>query len=454
MTQEQHFLLYINIPYSAMRLSIYSYIFPNASHFYLYNSENSVLAEISELLYSQLYNRDFSSISQETFNSLKEKRIIVEENEAYLFYHKVKMQFLSNAYNKEAISLVIVPYTGCNFACPYCFEEKKNPALITEEIEDGIISFLSTHPSAKDIDLTWYGGEPLIAFKNIKSLYTKIKNETTLNIGNHSIVTNGYLINSEILDFFKETHLRSMQITLDGIQEHHDQTRYLKHSKKGTFNKIIENIHLVTEKLPDCHLSVRVNVDKNNADDFVIMLNDLYSHFDSPNFKVYPGFIREETKDKCSLCYQSIKADETVHFYETLKEKGANVNFFPAKANKGCMINKLNSYIIGPNGEIYKCWNDVSNPDKIVGNILEKEISNKILMSRYMMAVSPFEDYRCKECLLFPICSGGCGWYRYKNLFEKGEFDVCCQYRNKRDLETALINSLEKTSSNQKEIQI
>lgn len=437
-----------------MRLSIYTYIFSTASHFYLYNSENSIFAEISELLYSQLYNRDFSSIKKETLDSFKEKKIIIEENEAYLYYDKMKMRFLSNSYNKENISLVIVPYTGCNFSCPYCFEEKKNPLLMNEETENSIIDFLSAHPSVKDINLTWYGGEPLLAFKNIKSIYSKIKNRTTLKIINHSITTNGYLINSEILDFFKESQLQSMQITLDGTQEHHDQTRYLKHTKQGTFNRIIENIHSVVEKLPDCHLTIRVNINKNNADDFYIMLNYLYSHFNSPNLKVYPGFIREETKDGCSLCYQSIKADEIVHFYETIKAKGAHVNFFPTKANKGCMINKLNSYIIGPSGEIYKCWNDVSNPDKIIGYIQQKDISNKVLLSRYMTAVSPFEDYRCKDCLLFPVCSGGCGWYRYKNIFENGNFDVCCQYRDKKDLEVALINSLEKNPPNVKEIHI
>lgn len=437
-----------------MRLSIYSYTFANGSHFYLYNSESSIFAEISELLYSQLYNRDFSSIKEETLNALKNKKVVIEDNEMYLYYDKMKMQFLSNAYNKENIALVIVPYTGCNFACPYCFEEKKNPALITEKTEDEIINFLSSHPSVKNTSLTWYGGEPLLAFNNIRSIYNKIKDKTTLNIINHSIVTNGYLINTEILDFFKEAQLKEMQITLDGTQEHHDQTRCLKHNKGGTFNQIMNNIHAVFEKLPDCRVAIRINISKKNMDDFLIMRNHFSTHFNSPNLTIYPGFIREETKDGCSLCHQSIKADEIIHFYETLREKGGNVNFFPSKADKGCMINKLNSYIIGPEGEIYKCWNDVSNPNKIIGYIHQKEILNRALLGRYMTAVSPFENSKCKNCLLFPVCSGGCGWYRYKNTFENGQFDVCCQYKDKRNLELALINSLKKNTSNQKEIQI
>lgn len=54
------------------------------------------------------------------------------------------------------------------------------------------------------------------------------------------------------------------------------------------------------------------------------------------------------------------------------------------------MINKLNSYIIGPEGEIYKCWNDVSNTAKVIGNIQEECLENSTLFARYMTDLSPF----------------------------------------------------------------
>ena len=131
-----------------------------------------------------------------------------------------------------------------------------------------------------------------------------------------------------------------------------------------------------------------------------------------------------------------------------------NVNFTPQKANKGCMVNKLNAYIVGPRGEIYKCWNDVGNTAKIIGNIKEKELQNKPLLYRYMNDVSPFSDVRCKECMLFPICSGGCSWYRYRNICEKGKFDVCSQFKNEENLKAVLIKSLEKRDSKLREIRI
>lgn len=49
---------------------------------------------------------------------------------------------------------------------------------------------------------------------------------------------------------------------------------------------------------------------------------------------------------------------------------------------------------------------------------------------------------------LFPVCSGGCGWYQYKNLFENGKFDICSQFSDRRNLEKALVMSLEKSETN------
>lgn len=438
----KYILLYKILRISKMRLSIYTYIFTHKGHFYVYNSEGSILSEISEKLYSQLYEEDFNAIESGLLDILKRKHIIVEDDETYSYYNKMKMLFYSKAYDKERIGLVVVPYTGCNFACPYCFEEKKNPQRMSEKVEDEIILFLLGHKSAKSVNITWYGGEPLLAFKNIKSLYTKIKENTPLSIGRHSIVTNGYLINDEVLNFFKETNLNHMQITLDGLKAQHDSTRFLKNSKEGTYDRIMENIAKVLEELPNCSLSIRININKKNQHDFYVLHSYLKELYKSKRIHIYPGFIREENKDRNSLCYQSFDADEIVPFYEEIKNEGGNVNFFPYKSAKGCMIHKLNSYIIGPEGEFYKCWNDVGDATKIIGYIDKDELINKPLLYRYMNETSPFDNDECKDCLLFPVCSGGCGLYRYKNLFEKGKFNICSEYKDTKNLETALINSI------------
>lgn len=70
------------------------------------------------------------------------------------------------------------------------------------------------------------------------------------------------------------------------------------------------------------------------------------------------------------------------------------------------MMQSLYPYIIEPEGEIYKCWDDVSDADKIVGFIKDEEIELNSRFIRYAGQVTPFND-ECKICHAFPICEGG-----------------------------------------------
>ena len=204
-----------------MILSLYTHLFHHAEHFYLYNSESRALAEISEKLYSLLHDHNFSDIEAGTLQELKKRNIVIPEDEKYLYYYRQRIAYLSQSYNNERVSLTIAPYTGCNFECPYCYEEKKRPLRMTPDVEDSIVDFLKGHPSGKHLDLTWYGGEPLMAFQNHQnpSIQKSVKKRIT-QYRDIALLPTVYLINQEVIDFFKETNLNSIQITLDGIKEH------------------------------------------------------------------------------------------------------------------------------------------------------------------------------------------------------------------------------------------
>lgn len=434
--------------------SIYTHIFEHKNCYYLYNSQHNLFVEITKSLYETLYNRDYSKLPKDDITYLTNKDIIVDEREKYVYWGETKLKFLASSVNEDHLGLIIVPTTGCNFNCSYCFEKKENPQTMSIKIEDGIISFINEHKNAKSLDLTWYGGEPLLAFDNITSLFNKIRQNTDIVIEKHSIITNGYLINDRVISFMEKSRINKVQITLDGSRINHNRLRFLRGSKRPTFDIIMENIVKTARRLPQTKISVRVNLNRNNESDFTEIYKYFCEEVGLKNISVYPGFIREDRADGNSMCYNTIGGKDTIRFYEQLKSDGVNVNFFPQKAPKGCMINQLNSYIIGPKGELYKCWNDVGNKSKIIGSIQEKELKNRALYYNYLHEVSFLTDKRCKDCLLFPICSGGCGWYRFRNNFEKGEFDICTHFHDKINLEKSLINSLTESNSSLKKINI
>jgi uncharacterized protein len=102
-------------------------------------------------------------------------------------------------------------------------------------------------------------------------------------------------------------------------------------------------------------------------------------------------------------------------------------------------MHNISGFIIGPEGEIYKCWNEVSNPEAVIGNIDSSDFSNLPRYVKYTIEAIPFND-ECKDCIAFPICGGGCSYYRYRNMFENCHYDLCSPYKDKETLKKALLS--------------
>ena len=419
--------------------SLYTHIFATNGKYYLYNTQTSFFSEISEEFYNALLNNKWGNLPDEVITKLTEQEIILDESKKYDYFNLSQLRFYTSCYNSELLSLIIAPTTACNFECPYCFEPKKTYKTIDQETIDKLIDFILSKKSSKQLILAWYGGEPLLAFDKMMKIYDLIIEKTEIDIIHHSIVTNGYLISDDVISFFEQSKLNHIQITLDGIKEHHDHKRYIKNTHLPTFDRIYDNILTLSSRLPELKISVRVNVNKENKNDFLGVYN-LFK--DSKNIYVYPGLIREETSDHTKLSCESYSVKDIFDLYYSYHLDGTKVRFFPKpKQNKGCMIQQLNSFIVGPEGELYKCWSDVNNPERIIGNIDSPEIIIRTRFLRYMSCLSPF-DIECKECTVFPLCSGGCGYFKYKNQFENGKFDQCSPFKDIKKLEKSLILSL------------
>ena len=423
-------------------LSIYVFLFEKGGHYYLYNSETGFLSEISECIYTSLYDGDFESIPDSVAKELQEKKIIVDRDKVYEYYYKDRIKYLSTIGNYKVLDLVIAPTTGCNFECPYCFEGDKRNHLMTESVISDLISFIKRYKDSEELSITWYGGEPLLSFNTIKRIVSRIKAECEIKLTSQAIVTNGYLINSEVINFMKENRFNSIQITFDGFKGNHNKTRFLKDCHQPTFDKILTNVDRLAAEMPeDFKIAIRVNINKKNEEDFPLMLKMMQSRYKGKNVLVYPGFIREDGKGNERMCYNTLFGKSRYEFYKKMADQGVNVDFFPAKNSKGCMACRNNAFIIGPKGELYKCWNDFNHPNKVIGNIKDYSLTNLVLISKYIFDSTIFNDPKCKECKLYPVCDGGCAWLRYKNLFEGKHYDLCTFMADNACLEECLLKA-------------
>lgn len=237
------------------------------------------------------------------------------------------------------------------------------------------------------------------------------------------IITNGYLLTDRVISEFNDLRIKSVQVTLDGLAATHDKRRCLRNGGGATFERIVANVKRLNEKCPDIKIAVRVNIDKNNEDDFM----KVYSMFSSDvykNISVYPAFVEDMSKDKSNECVCS--SFEQNEFLKRINAKhGLDFNkFYPIGGRQECAIRNPYCIVIGPEGELYKCWNDVGDSTKIYG-YLDGRIINEKLLLKYLAASDPFDDPRCKECILLPVCSGGCPYFRIQRDEENRDIRVC-----------------------------
>ena len=129
----------------------------------------------------------------------------------------------------------------CNFDCAYCYEPRGKQRLDFSTLVKALDYF---HPFfAPECVISFYGGEPLLAFDLIERAVEHID---SLNSGSkvkirYSLTTNGSLLNDDILGFLDE-HEFSLTLSFDGLAQD-------LHRKKGTFDFLAALIPRILARL-------------------------------------------------------------------------------------------------------------------------------------------------------------------------------------------------------------
>jgi uncharacterized protein len=229
------------------------------------------------------------------------------------------------------------------------------------------------------------------------------------------------ILTKEMCNFFNKTKLKFLQITIDGTREVHNKTRIHKNGYP-TYDKIVENTEMAAALMPNCKVAVRVNIQNDNKDQYHIIyeeLSDKWKQYE--NCVIYPAIVIPQGACSVSCLEPSEKAD----FYVSLeKEYNQKVNFVPSLKLGSCDAIFENSYIIDPDGFLYKCWADIGIKERVIGH-LSSGVDNWEFVSAYMMSSDKFTDGKCLDCSIFPICEGGCNRFRVEHKYHGTSYNVC-----------------------------
>lgn len=428
-----------------MIISKYTYLFISSKNKYLaYNSRSNSFIELSSGLFEHLKSAQIApsllqELNSEVLDLLCMHKMIVDEKEDTHFVTDLQFKTMQDTYSQSTIGLTIAPTNNCNFRCPYCFEENKSRVTMTNDVIEHLISFINRHIFAKKLAITWYGGEPLLAFNQIKKLLSKIE-ALPLKLIHHRIITNGYYFDQKVIDYFKNHKLNVIQITLDGKKERHDEIRKNISSGLSSFEVILSNVDNILKQLPETKVAIRINIDKKNSDDYYELskiLNERWKGYS--NYEIYPGIIRVDNEDKTDLGGDAMRHQDVAKFLFNIGEKkDFYVDYFPSPLKKVCAATSINSYIIGAEGEIYKCWNDLTDPNKIIGYVNKTNFTNKTLYYDYIIKSKWYEDEKCCQCFFLPLCHGGCAWYKLRNIKKDAHYNICALYADDDNLKHCL----------------
>lgn len=367
-------------------------------------------------LMSQLKNIDKNNVPdniKECYESAVEGHFIVENecDELTDLYTKRNFQ----KFSMDSLGLTIAPTIACNFKCEYCYETSK-PGIIKENVIDSILKFVERESNdLKNLSISWYGGEPLLAKNEIYYMSNRLisickKRGIEYNA---FMISNGSLLDDETIANLIKYCVTGIQITIDGPPDIHNKRRRNK-AGLGTFDLLIENINklLKTEKI---EVVIRINIDKSNDSQVDQLLEILSDRLIDKNVKISFGQVTAYT-DACKTiennCFNNAEfAKKIVELYDYLEKYGfSEYNDFPypeVKLNY-CCAELLNSFVIDPEGYLYKCWNEVGNTSSAVGNICDENFDILGYKNGRWIKRNPIYDEKCSKCQLLPICMGGC----------------------------------------------
>jgi len=352
-------------------------------------------------------NKAYFGEERRTLEILRSNGFLIDsdfDEQAYL-----KLRFFVARYGNEALGLSILPTLRCNFRCLYCYEDHLN-IDIEERVCRNLVRFVDRElPGKREFDVSWFGGEPLLRLDLIEDLSSQflISCDKYAVEYKAEITTNGYLLTPSTAKTLAELGVHAAQVTLDGPPEAHDTRRVLANGK-GTFSQIMDNI---LENADLFEFRIRVNIDRATAP----LAGQLLDFLEPVKQKIILGFYpvsstARATDSGIKCLSMSSFADVHRGILQEAHERGFRlVKGFALTATVYCGAYQLNTHIVDPRGDLFKCVEDVGHPEHRVGYLTDQGTIQFDYPRMLPWAVwDPFQDPECRKCQVLPVCMGGC----------------------------------------------
>lgn len=309
---------------------------------------------------------------------------------------------------------------GCNMRCKHC-GSRCSIALPDELTTTEALNLCDDLGDLGLKIMTLSGGEPTTR-KDWPEIASRL-NEHDIIV---NMITNGWLVDQDFIEKAKKSGLRTVCISIDGLNDTHDLIR-----KAGSYKKSIDALEKL--KINNISTSVITSINKRNIKE----LDSLYSVFEHlgvsnwqlqfalpmGNFSEIPEWMisPSQINDIIDFAYRKIGGVVLIALsdcigYYSHKDIEINENFLQDDWSwSGCGAGK---HVIGilQNGDIVGCTS-IRNKEFIAGNIRERSLrsiwedTSSFNWNRAFTKQN-LEGF-CNKCIYSDICLEGCSNVRY-----------------------------------------
>lgn len=426
-----------------MRTSMYNYVVEDGPTHILYNTATERMLVMSTKIFD-VFNthqdkpENIKNIHPKLYESLVADGFVVDDDADEPLSVISKWDELDK--RTTTYSITINPTLLCNMDCWYCYESKTAKGYMPAEIQKRIkklIMRIASDEKYKAINLSFFGGEPLLAFNTtVKGLVAFTQEQCKANgknIGLH-FTTNGYLLTKDMLEFLSDFNV-SFQIPLDGNETVHNSIKITKDGKP-TYQKTIDNIKMAIDY--GCSVGVRLNFTAETLPYFLDVLSDFKD-------------LDEEKKKLINFNFQRVWQDTSIPDAELnvseredcFSDLGFAVSPYTSNPFLHCIMDSPYSIAVNYDGRVFKCTGrdfTEQNSDGVItedGTIQWNEHHILRENARSGNAV-------CRKCNLYPLCHGGCGQFKMESDNNSRE---CPKGYNKQQKEQMIYNRIKELST-------
>ena len=374
-------------------------------------------------------------------------------NDKILFSEDDYEKFAETAIASPIKSMCLHVSHDCNLRCDYCFAATGDfgtgRKLMTFETGKKAIDFLLRESAGrKNLELDFFGGEPLMNFDVVKQIveYAREEEKKVGKTIRFTITTNGMLLTEEKMDFINN-EMSNVVLSIDGRKEVNDRMRK-RVDGRGSYDRIIENFKKFVPMRGDKDYYVRGTYTKYNLDFSEDVIHLYEQGFEQISVEPVmappemPYAITEEDLPKIFDEYERLSKR-----IQEILDSGKFINFFhfmldleagpcAIKRLKGCGCG--NEYVaISPEGDIYPCHQFVGMEEYKMGNLDEGTFNKD--MKKEFAGAHVYSKPECRKCWAKFFCSGGCNAnnYIYCGDIHKSH-KLSCEIQRKR-LECAIM---------------